>query len=95
MGNFPTNENWNQVLNLPYQVAQQSDGPQALDEIVVKMGALLNIANLRCWLHCQIISSGQISSPLWRNGMRAKPSRLSTSPLDTHWTYCWLIRCAN
>ena len=39
-------ENWNRVLNLPFQVAQQSDGPQALDEILVEMGPLLNIAKL-------------------------------------------------
>jgi CHAT domain-containing protein/tetratricopeptide (TPR) repeat protein len=38
--------NFNRVVNLPYQIAQQSDGAQALDEILAEIGSLLNIAKL-------------------------------------------------
>jgi CHAT domain-containing protein/tetratricopeptide (TPR) repeat protein len=39
-------ENWNRVLNLPFQIVEEPNGPQALDEVLVEMGSLLGIARL-------------------------------------------------
>ncbi len=42
-----TDENWNRVLNLPFQVIQRPDGPHLLDQILSAMGPmLLKIAKL-------------------------------------------------
>jgi CHAT domain-containing protein/tetratricopeptide (TPR) repeat protein len=39
-------ENWNRLFNLPLQIVQQPNGPQALDEILGEMGSILGIARL-------------------------------------------------
>ena len=41
-----TDENWNRVLNLPFQVIQRPDGPHLLDQILSAMGPMLKIAKL-------------------------------------------------
>ena len=41
-----TDTNWSRVLNLPSQLLRQSDGIEALNDLLVQMGPLLGIANL-------------------------------------------------
>lgn len=45
-GDPMTDANWNRVLNLPFRIAQQPDGSQSLDEILVSMDSLIGIARL-------------------------------------------------
>ena len=41
-----TSDAWTRVMNLPFRVVQQPDGPDSLDQIFSEMGPILNVARL-------------------------------------------------